>query len=109
MGHNQQLIFAETDAEIPAYDGHHLAIYVANFSSPHDWLAERGLITEESDQFQYRFQAIVDPDTDEVLYEVEHEVRALSHQMYRRPLVNRNPDVSNINYAPGQDPFRGVY
>ena len=46
-----------------AYDGHHIAVYVADFSGPHDRLAERGLISEESDQYQYRFQAIFDPDT----------------------------------------------
>ena len=52
------------------------------------------LISEESDQYQYRFQKIVEPDTNELLFELEHEVRALSHQMYRRPLVNRNPETN---------------
>ena len=56
MGGNQRLIFQETDADIPAYDGHHIAIYVANFSRPHAALAERGLVSEESYQHQYLFQ-----------------------------------------------------
>jgi hypothetical protein len=105
MGHNQELVFAETDAPLAPYDGHHIAIYVADFSGPHDWLSQRGLISEESDQFQYRFQSIVDPDSGELLYEVEHEVRSLSHQMYRRPLVNRNPDVNFFNYRRGAEQF----
>lgn len=105
MGHNQELRFCETEAEIPAYDGHHIAIYMANFSRPHSWLAERGLISEESDQFQYRFQSIVDPDTGEQVYEVEHEVRSLSHAMYRRPLVNRNPSTNFFTYRRGNEQF----
>ncbi len=105
MGGNQRLIFRETDAEIPAYDGHHLAIYVANFSKPHTALNERDLITEESDQHQYRFQAIVDPDSGEVLTEIEHEVRSLKHPMFKRFLVNRNPAQNFMNYAQGRDAF----
>ncbi len=105
MGHNQQLIFTETDQPIPDYDGHHIAIYVANFSGPHGWLHQRGLITEESDQFQYRFVDIVDPDSGVVLYQLEHEVRALSHAMYRRPLVNRNPSTNFFTYRRGNEQF----
>ena len=105
MGGNQRLIFRETDAEIPAYDGHHLAIYVANFSQPHAALNERDLITEESDQHQYRFQAIVDPDSGEVLTEIEHEVRSLKHPMFKRFLVNRNPAQNFMNYTQGRDAF----
>ena len=105
MGGNQRLIFRETDAEIPAYDGHHLAIYVANFSKPHAALNERDLITEESDQHQYRFQAIVDPESGEVLTEIEHEVRSLKHPMFKRFLVNRNPAQNFMNYTQGRDAF----
>ena len=105
MGHNQTLRFTETDAELAAYDGHHIAIYVADFSGPHAWLAERNLITEESDQYQYRFQTIVDPGSGETLYEVEHEVRSLSHAMYRRPLVNRNPATNFFTYRRGNEQF----
>ena len=32
--------------------------------------------TEESDQHQYRFQAVVDPDTGDTITELEHEVRS---------------------------------
>ncbi len=105
MGHNQELVFTETDADIPAYDGHHIAIYVADFSGPHAWLNERELIAEESDQFQYRFIKIVDPDSGELLYELEHEVRSLSHAMYRRPLVNRNPATNFFTYRRGNEQF----
>ena len=105
MGHNQCLKFTETDAPQADYDGHHIAIYVANFSAPHSWLNERNLITEESDQYQYRFEKIVDPDSGECLFELEHEVRSLSHAMYRRPLVNRNPETNFFTYRRGGDQF----
>ncbi len=105
MGGNQRLIFKETTDDIPAYDGHHIAIYVSNFSSPHAALNERGLISEESDQHQYRFQNIIDPDTGDLLTEIEHEVRSLRHPMFKRFLVNRNPAQSFMNYTQGHDAF----
>ena len=105
MGGIQRLVFRETDAEIPAYDGHHIAVYVSNFSRPHAALNERGLITEESDQHQYRFQAIVDPESGETITEIEHEVRSLKHPMFKRFLVNRNPAQGFMNYVQGRDAF----
>lgn len=105
MGYNQVFRFIETDEEINDYDGHHIAIYVTNFSRPHKWLVDHELITEESDQHQYRFEAIVDPDTGERLTEIEHEVRSLHHPMRRRNLVNRNASQTFGNYRHGRDAF----
>lgn len=103
VGHGQHLIFKETDKPIPEYDGHHLQIYIADFGGPHAWLKQKGLITEESDQFQYRFKDIVDPDSGKFLYTIEHEVRSVTHPLYARPLVNRNVSTTNRTYAPGYD------
>ena len=58
---------ARHDRSIPEYDGHHIQITLADFSGPHKKLVERGLITEESDQHQYRFVDIVDVDTNKPL------------------------------------------
>ncbi len=60
VGQGQQLVFRETKAKIPAYDGHHIQVYVGNFSPPHQQLLERKLVTEESNQYQYRFEMITD-------------------------------------------------
>jgi len=103
VGHHQHLIFRETSRLIPKYDGHHLQIYIADFSSPHKWLNDHGLIIQESDQYQYRFKDIVDPVDGKFLYTIEHEVRSVTHPLYARPLVNRNPVQTNLNYRPGYD------
>lgn len=101
VGDGQQLIFRETDVPQPEFDGHHIAVYLADFSGPYNKLLERGLISEESDQHQYRFLDIVDPETSAPVFRLEHEVRSMRHPMYARPLVNRNPAMNNRNYVPG--------
>ena len=105
VGRSQVLRFRETARAIPAYDGHHIAVYITNFSAPHKFLKRHKLITQESDDHQYRFQAIVHPKTGKVLCELEHEVRSLFHPMYERELVNRNADQSIFAYRKGQDTF----
>ena len=103
VGPGQQLIYRETDAAQPAYDGHHVAVYLADFSGPYRRLLERGLVSEESDQHQYRFKDLVDLDSGRVLFTLEHEVRSMRHPLYARPLVNRNPAQTNRLYAPGHE------
>ncbi|MEE8517916.1 MAG: hypothetical protein V3S98_02190 [Dehalococcoidia bacterium] len=97
----QSLVFREDAEEQRTYDGHHIAVYLTDFSSPHDSLAARGLVTEESNEFQYRFSKIVDLETGDLLYELEHEVRSVHHPMYQRPLVNRDPAVTTRNFTRG--------
>ena len=109
VGRAQELRFAETGAALPAYDGHHVAVYIADFSGPYDWLRSRGLITMETGEHEWRFQQIVEPEGGKPLFEIEHEVRSLRHPLYARPLVNRNPAITNVAYAPGQESFRGTY
>ena len=104
-GVGQELRFRETDRELPPYDGHHIQVYVGDFSGPYRRLLERGLIFEESDQHQYRFKDIVDPESGEFVFTIEHEVRSMKHPLYMRPLVNRNPAQSNVRYAPGHDAY----
>ncbi len=104
VGLNQQLIFAASK-KVPAYDGHHIAIYCPDFSGPYSRIKQRGLISEESDQHQYRFNQIFDPKNGKLLYELEHEVRSLHHPMYNRHLTNRNPAQTFTNYFPGRDNY----
>jgi len=61
------------------------------------------LITIEFSEHEYRFNDIIDLDTREVLFTIEHETRSQTHPMFGRPLVNRNPAQSNRDYKPGHD------
>jgi len=103
MGKDQYLQFREIDRPQPDYDGHHVQMYITDFSGPYRRLSERDLIFSEDNQYQYRFRNIVDPADGRHLFTVEHEVRSATHPMYLRPLINRNPAQTNRTYAPGHD------
>ena len=103
MGKGQYLRFRETDRPQPDYDGHHVQMYITDFSGPYRRLAERGLISREDNQYQYRFRDIIDLADGRHLFTVEHEVRSATHPMFLRPLVNRNPAQTNRSYAAGHD------
>ena len=103
MAKDQYLQFRETDRPQPEYDGHHVQMYITNFSEPYRLLSERNLIYSEDNQYQYRFRDIVEPASGRHLFTVEHEVRSATHPMYLRPLINRNPTQTNRNYAAGHE------
>jgi hypothetical protein len=105
VGGVQALVFRETTEPQPAYDGHHIAIYIADFSGPHRRLLERGLITRETGEYEWRLQSVVDPDDGRLLFEIEHEVRSLTNPLYLRPLVNRNAAQRQRTYQRGRDAF----
>ena len=96
-------MFRETKAKQAPYDGHHIQVYVANFGTPHKRLLEHGLVSEESNRYQYRFKDITDLKTGKKLFEIEHEIRSMTHPMFARPLLNRNPQQTNRTYVPGRD------
>lgn len=103
VGQDQTLIFREKAGKLPKYDGHHLALYVANFSRPHAKMAKHGLISQESNQHQYRFVDLIDPESGKKLYQIEHEIRSMTHPLFARPMINRNPAQTNNAFAPGYD------
>ena len=103
VGKDQHLVFRETDRPQPEYDGHHVQIYITNFSGPHRALAELNLIFSEDNPYQYRFRDIVDLANGKHLFTIEHEVRSATHPMFLRPLINRNPAQTNRTFAAGYD------
>jgi hypothetical protein len=108
VGVAQTMWFRETDDPIPPYDGHHIQIYIANYTQPYRFCEERKLVIEGSvTPLQFSFRDIVDLRTGEVLFAIEHEVRSLKHPSFNRPLVNRNPAQTNNNSAGLQDEFVG--
>jgi hypothetical protein len=102
-GEKQYFYFRETDAPEAPYDRHHVQIYLADFSGPYRRLLDLGLITVETNDYEYRFKDVIDLDTREVLFTVEHETRSQTNPMYGRPLINRNPAATNMDYKPGHD------
>jgi hypothetical protein len=103
VGEMQYFYFRETDAPEKPYDKHHVQIYITDFSGPYRRLLDLGLITMETNAYEYRFKDIVDLDTREVLFTVEHETRSQTNPMYGRELINRNPTQNNQDYKPGHD------
>ncbi len=103
VGHHQELIFRETSGKINPFDGHHIQVYVADFSGPYNKLLTRRLISEESNQHQYRFKDIIDMENHGVLFTLEHEVRSLTHPLFARPLINRNPEQTNVHFGAGHE------
>ena len=109
VGKHQKLYFTETKKPLPEYDGHHIQVYIQDFSTPYEWLKARGLVTMETDAHEWRFQWITDPKDGRRLFQIEHEVRSMKHPLFNRPLVNRNPAITNTGYVAGHDAFRGTY
>jgi hypothetical protein len=98
LGSYQSLRFSEarSDQTVPDYDGHHICIFISEFaevyqrmeSSPYSnllWINPRFLRTasrnldEALAQHEFRFKDIINIDTGEAIYEIEHEVRSLGH------------------------------
>jgi hypothetical protein len=102
VGKHQYLQLRETETPQPEFDDH-VQIYITNFSGPYRKLLERDLVSQEDNQYQYRFRDIIDLASGKPLFRVEHEVRSATHPMYMRPLVNRNPAETNRTYAPGHE------
>jgi hypothetical protein len=103
IGRNQALRFRETEDSPAPYDGHHIAIYIANFSRPYQRLKQRGLISEEVRNHQFRFQSLIDDQSGATVFALEHEVRSLHHPLFRRSFVNRDPAQSQRAYDRGRD------
>jgi len=103
LGRHQFLNFRETERPLRPYDGHHIAVYVANFSRPYGMLKERGLISEEVRNHQFRFKDIVADNGGAPVFTIEHEVRSLHHPIFGRLFVNRDPGQTQRVYRRGRD------
>ena len=93
MGKDQYLRFRETDRPQPDYDGHHVQMYITDFSGPYRRLLARDLVSQEDNPYQYRFRDIVD------LVERQAPVHGGTRGAQRHP-----PDVP----APAGQPQSGL-
>ena len=102
-GHHQTLVFVECDAPEPACLDHHIQIYLADFSGPYNRAKAMGLGIRESSQWQYQIISIPDMDSGAEVFPLDHEIRSMTHPMFGRQLINRNPAQAIFSYAAGQD------
>ena len=102
-GHHQTMIFAECEAPLAPCLDHHVQIYLADFSGPYKRLQAMGLRVDESSQWQYRFISIPDMTSGAEVFPLDHEVRAMTHPMFGRKLINRNAAQNIFGYRGGQD------
>ena len=93
VGDKQYLYFRETDAPEQPYDRHHVQIYIADFSGPYRRLMELGLITAESNEYEYRVQERHRP----------RQPRSAVHRRARDP----QPDQSDVRPPAGQSQSGG--
>src|SRR5260370_39103248 len=84
VGKDQYLQFRETDRALPEYDGHHVQIYITNFSGPYRKLRERNLVSQEDNQYQYRFRDIIDLSSGQHLVTGEHQAPSATHPLQLR-------------------------
>ena len=95
----QCLLFRETSESIPPYDGHHIALYVgqsgADFEQAFKNCETAGIVwvnprfSDKADDLQgakewhqFRFKDIIDMDSGQPIFELEHEVRSLTHSAW---------------------------
>mmetsp|Transcript_96557 Transcript_96557/g.288221 ORF Transcript_96557/g.288221 Transcript_96557/m.288221 type:complete len:345 (-) Transcript_96557:86-1120(-) len=99
---HQFLLFRETASELPAYDGHHVAIYVGDisredtsttFSAMYEKCRAAELVfnnprfphlrydtLEDAKRLgEFRILDLIDPESGKVAYTLEHEIRSLEH------------------------------
>ena len=82
--------------------GIHIAIYIDKFKERYTLLKKHNLIwtnprfakldtcdtyEEAHANRQFRFKDIINPDTGEKIFELEHETRALRHFQFMKPVV----------------------
>lgn len=104
-GPGQMLIFEERREPAPPCAEHHVQVYLADFSGPYRRLSEMGAPLRDTSRHQYSFSELRDPASGEMLFALDHETRSMTHPMYGRALVNRNPMQTTGGYKAGQDAF----
>ena len=107
MGTNQIAAIRRERQRRRRYDGHHIAIYVANFSAAHDWLEARTNSSPKnrtSTSTGFRRSSTRSAAT-AALVELEHEVRSMKHPMWGRRLTNRNSGQTFVTFHRGREAF----
>jgi hypothetical protein len=106
---HQQLRFVETRTALPAWDGHHIQLYLADAAAVRRRCLALGNVSRDAGASDWRFIDLVDPRDGRLLHRLEHELRGLDHPLYDRALVNRNPAQRQAGYVPGADSWAAAW
>jgi hypothetical protein len=96
---DQSLLFRESEEALPPYDGHHIAMYVgqsqADFEQAYKNADIAGVVwvnprfSDKADTLQgaiewkqFRFKDIIDIETGQKIFELEHEMRSIEHEAW---------------------------
>lgn len=96
---DQSLLFRESSNPLPPYDGHHVAMYVgesvADFERAFANSVTAGIVwvnprfSDKTEDLvgarkwkQFRFKNIIDMETGETVFELEHEMRSIDHEAW---------------------------
>eukprot|EP00752_Nemacystus_decipiens_P014340 g12758.t1 len=99
VGPVQHLAFVEGEEALPEeYDGHHICVYLTEegfyrsyleaerrglvFVNPRRNFGKADTLEKALEEKQFRIKNMVDPATGELLHELEHEIRSISHPSY---------------------------
>ena len=108
-GRDQRLFFRETAQPLPAYDGHHVQIYIADFSGPY-----RRLLRTQPRHAGRRCARVALPRHRRPAYEPDAVHRGARGAQPQAPAVRPaagepQSGADQPAYARGQDSFRGIY
>ena len=103
VGKEQYLYFNEVDGAIAAYDGHHIQLYIVKFSGPHRNLNDAASFPRKAISTGTAQEKIVDPDSGELAYELEHEIRSVTHPLSRASARQSQSCADEPPYHPGHD------
>ena len=89
VGVNQHFHFVEKRDLTLTEHPNHVAVYLTRYQTVYAELKRRNLLLAPDKNEQFRFARIIDPQSGELLFEFEHEMRSLYHPDFLKPLVNR--------------------
>ncbi|MEM7463583.1 MAG: hypothetical protein AAF362_12995 [Pseudomonadota bacterium] len=112
----QQIRFVERDQADYSTHSMHISYHATNYNELRESVAAHGSLMGAGQGEVFFFDKLFDPDTGDVIFTINNEVRSIYHPDFMRPLVNRWPLVDepftdqteamkalveNIGFVPG--------
>ena len=91
MGPYQHCRFIEKERDSYDLFTFHIAIYVSHFEDVREYLIDLGAEVSNLQDHLFFWDKMVDPDTGEHLFTLNHETRSVNHPDFMHPYTNRWP------------------